>query len=108
MKRDLSNHVLLWDSKFLGNERLNGFALYSLGLFPAAVYDADENNSIMVEIYEIDQHTLTRLDMLEGHTGNPKTSMYYRDKVETRFGEVWMYIYQRPVSGKSMVRNGWW
>lgn len=106
LKKDFENHGWIRGSKFLGNERIEGFALHSLGLFPAAV--PMKGQSIMTEVYEISAETLMRIDALEGHTGIRDRSYYFRETIQTRFGDTFLYVFQKDITGKPKVDNGWW
>jgi gamma-glutamylcyclotransferase (GGCT)/AIG2-like uncharacterized protein YtfP len=106
----MGNYGLIAESKKLGDTKTpNGFGLIDLGYFPGAL-QVDEGN-IIGEVYEIDDHTLNRLDRLEGYKPlNPENGMYNRIEIDTEFGKAFIYIYNngfgRPVDG--FVENGDW
>jgi len=65
LKQDGSNHGLLGDSplKYVGYT-LPNYKILSMGSYPGAI---SGNDSIVVEVYEVTDNTLARLDQLEGH-----------------------------------------
>lgn len=63
LKRGHGNHHLLKGSRFIGIDFIYG-TLINLGPFPAVI---EGKRAVEGEIYEIDEATLHRLDLLEGH-----------------------------------------
>lgn len=64
------------NSKFLGNYKsIPKYTMYSLGAFPCIVFGG--KTSIIGELYEVDDYTLSRLDLIEGHP-----SFYTRMPIE--------------------------
>jgi gamma-glutamylcyclotransferase (GGCT)/AIG2-like uncharacterized protein YtfP len=64
-RTDVRNSVLD-NSKFLGNyQSIPKYTMYNLGAFPCIVFGG--KTSIIGEVYEVDDYTLDRLDMIEGH-----------------------------------------
>ena len=65
----LHNHPLIKHCRMVGKSTIRG-KMYSLGGFPglklASNLDVD-NRDYIVEVYEVDDATLGRLDALEGH-----------------------------------------
>jgi gamma-glutamylcyclotransferase (GGCT)/AIG2-like uncharacterized protein YtfP len=75
LKKGESNHYLLKDSTFVAEGITNEeYDMVSMGSFPSII---SGGKIIKVEIYEVDEATLKRLDQLEGHP-----HFYRRDKVE--------------------------
>jgi len=86
LKKGRGNSSLLSASAFMGMQMLEGFVMYSAGGFP--VIYRQEGNFIFIEVYEVDEATLTgSLDRLEGHP-----TWYRRELVDTVFGDAWIYI----------------
>ncbi|MBL4834575.1 MAG: gamma-glutamylcyclotransferase [Pseudomonas sp.] len=107
LKRGMSNHDLLQASSFLGEDTLTNVTLYDLGLFPAAKFEA--SHGITVELFEIDDATLTCLDRLEGYRPHaPEQSFYHRHRIDTRHGDAWVYIYCGGVEFWDPIRKGAW
>jgi gamma-glutamylcyclotransferase (GGCT)/AIG2-like uncharacterized protein YtfP len=93
LKLGHGNHGLLKDSKLLGTDYLYGWDMYDLGAFPGIV---PGEAGISVEVYEIDEETLRKLDGLEGYReGKPDKCLYLRKTVDTQFGEAYIYEFAR-------------
>lgn len=106
LKHGESNHTLLSRSQFLGSDRISGLALYHLGAYPGAVWEAGAQTE--VEVYQVCGKTLQTLDKLEDFDPTrPRQSLYLRKAVETRFGRTWLYLYNRPVNGKARLDTSW-
>lgn len=87
---------------------LEGYKMYSLGMFPAIL---PGNGIIHGEILEIDQATLVFFDQIEGFNGpNHRYNHYNRIAVETIDKEVvWIYVYNRDISNEyPEIRSGNW
>lgn len=84
------NNRLLVDSKYLGQEIIEGFEMYSLGGFPAIT---PGKGRILGEVYEVDEKTMTRLDGLEGYP-----NFYNRMKIDinNNTDEAWVYFMDNP------------
>lgn len=107
LKHGFGNHGLLGTARFVGTTRLMGLALYDLGPFPGVRYD--DNASVEVELYDVDDATLAAVDRLEGcRMGYPDGSFYYRHRHDSDFGHVWVYIYQPAVEPEAMIASGVW
>lgn len=107
LKRHGTNHHLMRGARWLGRERLAGFALYHLGAYPGAL--RMRQSTIDVEIYQVDRQQLALLDQLEGF--NPRktrTSEYLRVQIPTRFGKAWLYLYNRTVKPVQRLPSGRW
>ena len=103
LRQGMGNHRLLEGSKFLGQDVIEGFVMYSLGAFPCvkSVWP-DPDNSIVVEVYEVDDDTFARLDRLEGYP-----SFYDRRKTDTKFGDAWIYTIEERTSGIRVDHGDW-
>lgn len=55
------------------------------------------------EVYRIDNATLAELDALRTRGGE-----YARQLIQTPYGSAWMYVYQRPVDGLTLIESGNW
>ena len=97
-----SNHdVYLKDALFLGKARAENFALYSFGAYPGAVPEKGE--AVLGEVYEIDESTLEKLDVLE-----EEVELYLRQKTRVVFEngtarEAYIYVYNDMVSADQKV-----
>lgn len=85
LREGFGNHVILGDSEMKSREVLDGmFTMLDLGAYPAVVLEGD--TPITIEVYEVNELTFERLDMLEGYP-----SFYNRRLFETTQGMAWMY-----------------
>lgn len=107
LKQGFGNDYHLEDSKFVGDDTLDGFEMYSLGAFPAVMYG---EGSIDVEVYDIDDATLNVLDKIEGYFGSSAFNMYDREKVLTKYGESFIYVWtDRSIkSTRKQIETGNW
>lgn len=93
LKREYHNNRFLIESRFIG-ERLTQdetFVMRSLGGFPGVLksFNGSECAAIKGELYEVDDDTLTRLDMLESNGRFYKRELVrLRDESEP----AWIYI----------------
>lgn len=101
LRKNMGNHGFLVNGELLSVEEVKGFRMYSLGAFPAIVYNGGQN-LVTVEVYEVDDDTFRSLDMLEGYP-----SLYDRAEVETSQGMVWVYYQHEPPS-TTIVASGDW
>jgi len=90
-------------SEFVGEYRVEGFDLHSPGGFPFAL---PGKGAITVEVFEIGQRVLDRLDRLEGY---PR--FYNRKTIEVGGADAWIYFtedkgkrsYEKITSGDWMI-----
>jgi gamma-glutamylcyclotransferase (GGCT)/AIG2-like uncharacterized protein YtfP len=92
MKNCYNHDYYLQGQKYLGQAILFGYALYNLGSFPGII--PDQEGKVRGEVYEIDDSTLARLDILEGNG-----SLYIRQTAQ-----VW--IKEEAVHAKVYVWKG--
>lgn len=108
LREGLHNHYLIEDSKFLGafnSEPI--FNLYTLGGFPGL--KTEGNTSVVMEVYEVDDKTASRVDQLEGYNPNRKDNTFYdKIQIDTPFGEAGLYIYVDYISEDRLVKSGDW
>jgi gamma-glutamylcyclotransferase (GGCT)/AIG2-like uncharacterized protein YtfP len=108
LKRGQVNYpVYLSEACYMGDDLLPVISLYDLGDYPGARLEASEG--IEVEIYAVDPVLLQRLDVLEevDHS-DPSLGLYIRTRIDTRFGQCWIYLYNGPVVGLPVIRRGGW
>ncbi len=107
LKRGEPNHHILAASVRLGACSLTSIVLYDLGPFPGAKLEA--SNGVQVEVYEVGLRTFTRLDQLEDYNARaPKMGLYDRVRLDTPYGQAWVYIYNPDVSDGAVIRSGRW
>lgn len=94
LKKGFENHFIIKNSKFLGSYvTKTRHVMLDLGV-PHCSVRWDIGMQIKVELYEVNEKTLERLDALEGHPHN-----YYRDWVELEGHEskkIQMYYSRVP------------
>lgn len=102
LRQGMGNHRVLGDAEFLGNATIEGWAMVSLGAYPA-IYRCD-GLSVIGEVYRCDDLTFARLDLLEGYP-----SFYNRSQVATAWGDAWVYHFEgSKVKGLPAVVGGDW
>ncbi|WP_114416589.1 gamma-glutamylcyclotransferase family protein [Marinospirillum perlucidum] len=107
LKQGQSNHHYLEKARFLGQDKIHQIVLYDLGPYPGAKLSS--SRGIDVELYEVDTPTLAKVDQLEGISRqNDEQGLYYRTPLKTRLGQAWVYIYNPPVGGRRVIRQGGW
>jgi gamma-glutamylcyclotransferase (GGCT)/AIG2-like uncharacterized protein YtfP len=108
LKKGYPNHRYLNQSKLVDEGWIDGVQLYDLGPFPAAVKGGE--NPVYVEVYEVNEDTLPRIDHLEGfNPSTPESSMYIRRQVSTFEGiRCWVYFYNGDTSKYPVLADGVW
>ena len=99
--KDCYNHErYLKGRKYQGQAVLPGYALFNLGSFPGIIPDANER--VLGELYDIDEKTLKRLDVLEdnGRLYSRKTTEVWRGDIKIK-AEV--YVWNGEVSQKNKI-----
>ena len=87
-------------------------ALFDLGIYPAAVPDAD--GLVVGEVYEMTQpaSALRALDELEGYRpGEPESSLYTRRRTPVSMDDgsevnAWVYFYNAPLGRAEKIESG--
>ena len=101
---------------------LIGFKMYHLGGFPGITQlaEGERGKPVVGELYQIDEKTLSRLDMIEGHREeHPEDSFYRRTMVHVvvpgkgggRAGvPCWTYVFNNPARIKNcpVIESGDW
>lgn len=109
LRKGAGNSSLLKDAKYVGKTVLPPhYTMYSLGAFPGVVKGG--HTPITVEVYEIEDHTLSRLDMLEGYGGNNRNNFYNRELIPTAYGNCYIYFLNREYKDRTypQVITGNW
>lgn len=87
LRQGFHNHHLLAHCEFLGTfNSANRYTMVDLGSFPGLFHG--DTSTIVVEIYRVDEATLAKLDILEGH---PKHYQRHPQPIEG-IGLAWLYI----------------
>lgn len=113
LRKGFGNHRLLENKegvKYLKQEVVKGFKLYSLGWFPGVKPTNNPNSSVLVELYEIENDDVkVSLDRLEGYDPhNPQNSLYIRETIPTSVGDTEIYIYNNNINEEYLIDEGDW
>lgn len=84
LKRGQCNNYLLGRSTFLGESFTRPeYTMYDIG---CPYISHGGKTSIKIEVYEVNDYTMSLLDRLEGYP-----HFYNRTEIETEFGPAWIY-----------------
>lgn len=103
LKRGKSNSQALRTAKFLGVVYTDSiFTLYDAGGFPYALMEG--NSTLEVELYEVDDETLKRLDVIEGvaYGHYRRTEVEWTDSLGNN---GWAHIYVGTADTADFVRE---
>lgn len=93
------NHSLIEKSLFLGSTRTDNSWKMLVSGIPFITKGED---SIAIEVYEVDEATFRSLDRLEGFP-----NYYDRKIIDTEFGQAWIYfVHSVNLRGLTYVKNG--
>ena len=85
--------------------RLPGFRMLNLGWYPGIV--PAEGKSVFVEVYDITEEILSRLDGVEGAFPEaPESGLYRRETVKIDNDDVFIYIWNGKEEGYEEIENG--
>ena len=102
-----NNQYYLSDSEYKGTFTTEpNYSLYSLSFYPGLKLNG--NTSVIMEVYEVDEETLTNLNRLEGYYPGEKSTFYDRIEINTPWGRAFTYIYVNELSKDSIVESGDW
>lgn len=113
LMKDLQNHNLMTNARFVGNAKMQG-QLYHLPYgYPALV---SGNGWIRGEIYEIDKQILEQLDILEEYEPEGDSNLYNRTQTQAILDsgeeiEVNIYFYRNQDEARKigmLVQHGDW
>lgn len=103
LRKGYGNHRLLNGARFIRDQWLAGFIMCGTSI-PFVFSSRLPGQEIKIEIYEVDQKTLERIDRLEGHP-----NWYRREMVETDVGRAWIYLVQEDgVRHMPIIKSGDW
>lgn len=107
LRQGFENHDMIRHAEYLGKDWLFGITLYDLGSYPGARMEASEG--VLVEVYRVDNSTLKALDQLEDYVEqDPANSLYIRTVTRTRYGQAFIYIYNREITAERKIASGVW
>lgn len=101
LRGNCNHERFLSGSKYLGEGRLSGYALYDLGSYPGV--KQKEEDAVKGEVYAIDSETLERINRLEGEGSLyslKKESIEMEGKIIPNVG---VYVYLHGVEEKNYV-----
>lgn len=85
LRKGECNYHLLEKSEYLGRfETEPNYQLYDYGDYPGLAHGS---NSVIGEVYRIDEMTLEQLDVLEDESVE-----FHRESIETSYGLAWVYM----------------
>lgn len=83
------------------------YSMYSFTTFPALVKNG--NTSIKMEVYEITDRILNRLNRLQTYEKGKEVDNFYNiETIDTPYGEAKVYIFNQKVTGKALISTGDW
>ncbi len=95
------------DARFIGDARVAG-ALYDLGHYPGLLLN-ESNATVIGEVYEVDDETLSELDEIEG------SSEYWRRPIDVTLGgeqeKCWIYVPDYDAefyTNRTLISSGDW
>jgi len=98
LRQECGNHSVLQDrdgsiNGFVGKSIVKEYEMFSLGSFPG-ILSGNQDDEIVVEVYDVSDYTLKRVRALEGFSGNGNVyNMYNEEIVNTEFGEAAIYVW---------------
>ena len=86
------------------------FSLYELNNTLESALLKNGNNSVLMEVYEINKTTLDNLDMVLGYDSHlPDICYYVREKINSPFGDIYVYIWNDKIKqDDTLIRDGDW
>ena len=108
LRKGCSNHGYICNGEYMGSfESKPIFSMYSVSnIYPALKLGG--TTSVKLEVYEVDDEVLKKLDGLEGYIPEGKHNLYDRKKIFTPYGESLIYIYNHGTNDLQKVTSGDW
>lgn len=100
LRRKQGNSRWMTHAQWLGEHELEGYQIYNLGHYPAAILG---EGTIHCEVYRINSSILAELDELKSNTKN-----YKRELIRTPYGSAWIYLYKHSVEDHPRIDSGDW
>lgn len=109
LREGMSNHSLLKGQTLLSRTvTREPYAMYSLGGFPK-VNLLEPHTPIHVEVYDVSDECLERLNRLEGFRGKGQSNFYDCSEIETECGlKALLYHIDEPGADTTHVLDGDW
>lgn len=106
-KKQSNYEYYLSSSKYKGTFSTEPeYTLHSLSYYPGLKLNG--NTSVVMEVFEVDEETLTTLNRLEGYRPGKTSTFYDRIEINTPWGKAFTYIYVNELSKQSIVESGDW
>lgn len=103
LRQGMGNHRILDGAELVGQyDVVMRAKMISLGGFPGLLKD-DDFSPVTIEVYEVNDCILDRLDRLEGHP-----TFYKREETGTPAGGAWIYWLQGDRLVQEVVEHGDW
>lgn len=103
LMKDFENHGCLRNSKMIGQGKTADKMIMTASGIPFVSKKKEEDN-IHVEVYEVNDDVLYRLDCLEGHPSFYKREVTDINLTDGTKAKAWMYFYDR-MNGE-VVKDG--
>lgn len=99
LRKGMGNHYLLEGFKYIETIQVPGWMMITFAsTIPTILYTGDKNESVTLEVYEVDDHTLRDIDQLEGYRGEGMDNWYTRSEVcDGEDGPIFAYTWQEHV-----------
>jgi gamma-glutamylcyclotransferase (GGCT)/AIG2-like uncharacterized protein YtfP len=108
LKRGGSNHAWLRDQTFIAEARTQPqFRLFDLGGYPGLVADPQDGLAVEGEIWEVDDASLARLDVLEDVEGGEYARLPLPLQAPFDSALVEGYVYLWSVAGRPDLGVHW-
>lgn len=110
LRQGKGNHKLLVNSNFVGKAKtVNKYEMTASGI--PFVDPNKETSNIVGEVYEVNDETLDRLDMLEGYSPEDHNGSWYKRtpvkvKLEQSGEEIDTQIYFNEQKANTVIING--
>jgi gamma-glutamylcyclotransferase (GGCT)/AIG2-like uncharacterized protein YtfP len=108
LRKTMGNH-----NYYLSNSEYKGtfstepeYTLHSLSVYPGLKLNG--HTSVVMEVYEVDERTLSNLNTLEGYSTSRTATFYDRIEIDTPWGKAFTYIYVNELSKDFIVESGDW
>ena len=104
-------HHYLKGADFIDSDILNGYLMIKEGDYPVIYKSKFKEDTVFIEIYNINEYHLTEIDILEGYIGPGMKNEYERITVRSSKGYNG-YVYCREgncgIDKKNQIRSGDW
>ncbi|WP_457636233.1 gamma-glutamylcyclotransferase family protein [Persephonella sp.] len=102
LKRGRDLHHYLQKSRFLGEGFIEGYEMYLVSWYPTVVKGSGK---VYGEVYSVDLETLKVLDRVEDE-GRLYKRVKEKVKIEDRYVNCWVYIYQGSTKNLKKIKSG--